>query len=296
MDSFTYIDTRDKKCFKHAFDLTIKNGAWLKVTLFLFLLSFIPIIGVFWALGYVLEWNRLTSWGVASSPRIQGMNIGGCIGTGFRSFVIFCAYFLGFIAMVVLINPVLMLGGIVEVLSSIVLIFLFLYVGLLSDIAMVRSAIYQRIAPGFQVTKILEMARRDKKGFWKLLLFRGLRYLITFLLVSSIYGAVLYSVMGPQLLQINPASAMDLEYVYNILMLATKDSISLAAMVSLPNIFLVVLFMNMVSVWFIQFDVFRWGDYKQDLPDQVVYIEASAQDENLEQKPSQDEVQEIDEP
>ena len=40
----------------------------------------------------------------------------------------------------------------------------------------------------------------------------------------------------------------------------------------------------------------RQGDYKQDLPDQVVYIEASAQDENLEQKSSQDEVQEINEP
>ena len=72
----------------HSWGLLTRDEGWIKPLLVLAAAQLVPVIGPIGVNGYVLEWARLTAWGVDSSPKQKGVDIGGCIKSGARALAV----------------------------------------------------------------------------------------------------------------------------------------------------------------------------------------------------------------
>ena len=78
----------EEKYFKRSWALLTRDKGWIKPILVMTAASLVPVVGFFGIQGYALEWARLTAWGVDSSPKQKNVDIGGCITSGARAFVV----------------------------------------------------------------------------------------------------------------------------------------------------------------------------------------------------------------
>ena len=79
--------SNSEKYFSRSWALLTRDKGWFKPVILLALSCLVPIVGPLGVFGYMLEWARLTAWGVDAAPKQKGVNIGECISSGWRGFV-----------------------------------------------------------------------------------------------------------------------------------------------------------------------------------------------------------------
>lgn len=152
-----------------------KDKGWFKPILLLALIPvvmIVPVVGWIAAavaaigqIGYQLEWARLTSWGVDSTIKQKGVDVGGCLKAGWRGFVVS----LGWAVLIAVIGWLLrdVIFSFNESVSGFIgfvwyVLTLFIYAAVI--VAMVRATIYQSFGAGYQFNRIWDMVKHDFGG------------------------------------------------------------------------------------------------------------------------------------
>ena len=252
-----------------------KEQGWTKPVIVLAFAMFIPIVGPFTLLGYAHEWARLTAWGVDAVPKQRKVDIGTCVSSGGRAFVVSLVWsplilLLNVLISVFITNDQLrtFLGYAIDVIFA-----------TLISVAILRATIYKRLRAGLNFARVFELVGRDFQGVLRImgitLMFTFISILLTVIMTTIVLfvGAIasagaLFSLRGATMANLSTDEAM-----YAVLRL----------MQSIGPLFPLVLFVifvvavlgtlvvtNALGLWMRQFNVEQWGASSDPLPQTFV--------------------------
>ena len=266
---------QERNYAKRAWALLTRDKGWIKPVLVMAAATLVPIAGPLGVSGYALEWARLTAWGVDASPKQKDVQVGACILSGWRAFVVSLVWGLCLGLVFGIINAVTgvvpgVLGDLIQVVTSIAFFVVDLFLMVAIVVADVRTAIYERIGAGFRADRIWEMVRRDTKGFVQLVLFTLAWGIIT-LIITFIIMLVIGLAFVPVMISSSYTSS---EYA---MMMALSQTIGIVIVLALVfgyafSVLMsgyMLVFYNAVALWMRQFDVPSWGRSEDPLPDVV---------------------------
>lgn len=259
--------------FARSWALITQDQGWIKPVLLLTLAQLVPILGPLGVSGYVVEWARLLAWNVNAAPKQRGVNIGSCISSGWRTFVVYLGWgCLIFFALIIL-GVVPLIGGLLAFAGT---IFCF-YLEQLLRVAALRASIYQKLGAGYNGARIWEMGARDVEGLLRILGIDLVGNLIIGL-IFAIVGTIVVVAMVPAVV----AFANNFEVLYtagaqNELYALIDKIVGVFAsfapafvIVSLVSSFLSTLLnmivMGAMGLWMRQFNVPAWGRSEDPLP------------------------------
>lgn len=265
---------RPDKYFARSWALLTRDRGWIKPVMVMAAATLIPIVGAIGALGYVLEWARLTAWGVASSPKQKHVQVGACIVSGWRAFVVVlcwgiaCSLVSAALLLVPLFGPLLTLAWTI---CSV-------FVGLMLMVAALRTTIYQKIAAGLRLSTIWEMIKSDVGGLMQIFGMQVAGAAI-FWVISGIVTVVAAMLLIPQLLYyadyisefdaiMSQSMKMSVAFQMIVDMLGALTP-ALVVTVVLSSMYSVVMMMlgyTAVALWMRQFNVPAWGREQDPLP------------------------------
>ena len=165
----------EEKYFSRSWALLTRDKGWIKPILIMTAASLVPIVGFLGVQGYALEWARLTAWGVDSSPQQKNVDVGGCITSGARAFVVSLGLGLavslatGLITLLFSVFPGalgMLLGSIASFATTLVTVVTTMFI----LACQLRCAIYEQIGAGYRIDRVFEMVKRDTNGFARLVL------------------------------------------------------------------------------------------------------------------------------
>lgn len=251
-----------------------QDKGWYKPILVLALCCFVPVAGPIAVLGYALSWARLTAWGVDSAPKQTAVDVGGCFKAGWYGFVVALVWSLALsVAEGVVMGLLSFIGGPVESVLSLAVYVLAWLAGLLVLVALVRTAVYERIGAGFGVSQVWAMATHDFSGLMRVL---GIEVLA--LVVGGVVGFVLVMAMAASLLPVVMQLAYLTSYADSYGAVWVLDGLLsmlsgwLPALVLVGYVFNVIscvfelLVLNAVALWMRQFNVAAWGAPSDPVP------------------------------
>ena len=255
--------------WSRSWSLLTRDEGWFKPLLVLAAAQMVPIVGAFGVSGYALEWGRLTAWGVDAAPKQRNVDLGACIKTGARAFVV--ALGLGLAIGIIETVAANIFGDILGGLISIAISMLGIVV---VRIASLRSAIYQRIGAGYQVDRIYDMIKRDFKGVLRLTGLIAVMYLV-FVVVVSILTGILFAIrLGavlPELIRLSNISGVDEMVVVELVLRSIAGALPLMLVlgyfICILSVFVLLIDTTATSLWMRQFDVANWGESADPLPD-----------------------------
>lgn len=265
---------RETRYLSHAWGLLTRDRGWYTPILTLSVYMLVPVVGWLVVLGYEMEWARRVAWGFEGPPQRRGIDIPRCFQSGCRAFVAVLGWC---IVWVVLYCAVAMavtrsyLGPLADALDTLMLIRMLPWLLLsvwspvgwpliavvsfctvLTVMVGVRATIYQDSAAGYQISRIVEMIKRDAGGYAKI---SGLVALVALvcefapLLLSYVFAfiGVFLGLAG---------SVLFVLFLYPVIFL-------------LMAVYCTVVFLlihTMVGLWMRQFDVPSWGKSTDSLP------------------------------
>ena len=275
--------------FKSSWEMLTRDKGWIKPVMVLAIVGIIPVVGQIALLGYGLEWARLTAWGVDSAPKQSNVQVGKIMRTGGIAFLVglSMAVILAIIETMAFGSGNVLLAfpgtaGFAELFnqstsvagapSSFVSTVVSLPIGTFFSIAMMRATIYDGFVAGWRVDRLGQMIGRDPKGFVQLCVVSILTGLVNWvygMLLGAVMGVVSASAMAGSVegvqgivmafLQMGPATAL----VFLIVIIA------LAFVGACVGIAMELVSINAVGQWFCRFDLARWGESADPLPDGV---------------------------
>lgn len=256
--------------------LLTRDSGWIKPVLVLTLVCFVPVIGPIAALGYYLEWARLTAWGVDAAPKQRKVNVGQVIASGWRGTVVALVWMLVIWGVLGCISGLLGLipgeshSAMPDVLRGIYIV-VEAILGLVVVVAQLRAAIYQRIAPGLRVDRVWDMAKCDFGGLMRMIGFVALELLIQFL-IGLVFAVIAFALLMPYAWSLWSGSGVLVGRYALISMLQGMFS-SLAPLMVIAAFVLIavsvvfhMLIVTGVGLWMRQFDVPHWGKSSDPLP------------------------------
>lgn len=264
----------DTKYFSRSWALLTRDKGWIKPMLVMAAATFVPIAGPLGNKGYALEYARLTAWGVDAAPKQKNVDVGKCIGSGFRGFVVDLGWgFVFGLAYVVaaLISSLLpdMAGIVLAQMVSFALSVVSIFFYIVLHIAELRCAIYENIGAGYRPDRVLELIKRDTNGFMKVVL-------VSFV-SSLIIGVITFVIIIFCLLIFMPFFFELVSGHVDEAALVRKLGMSMVWLFPICGVFgyaaslvgniLRVLILNCVGLWMRQFDVPRWGRSEDPLPE-----------------------------
>jgi len=257
----------ETKYFSHAWKLLTGNKGWLKVVLLLSLCLLVPIVGALGVLGYLYEWGRLVAWGVDASPKQKNIDVGGCIKSGWRVFVVNLGYYAVWFLVVAFFTN--LAGGELEGLPALLVWACGLFLATFVHSASLRASIYQKIGGGYQVNRLWDMVRRDFAGFAKV---TGIRLLVAAVcgLIICVPAIVFVFYVAGASLAFYPTLSMNTQ-VSSLIGPAMTALVVLLAVALVLYVFGMIMSAMLVSLWFRQFDVPAWGASKDPLPQTQAY-------------------------
>ena len=260
---------RKDRYFSRSWALLTRQKGWIKPVLVLTVCMLVPVVGWFGVLGYVLEWARLTAWGVNAAPKQRGVRIGECIASGARAFVVMLVWYLVAGVVLAVLSVVPLFEHIIDLLSPLLLVIFSMVV----MVAVMRATIYRRIVPGFRAGHVWKMVEHNPGGLARCLGMMFLGSLLMDFLAAVLVGSVMVSVL-PVLFYLTQGYSMYLYGARGPLMLVLEALSSLGPMtiVFLLLILLVCVVTTMlgytaVALWVRQFNVPAWRGDKDPLPD-----------------------------
>lgn len=254
--------------WSRSYGLLTRDQGWIKPLLVMAAARMVPIIGPFGADGYALEWARLTSWGVDSSPKQKNVDIGACIGSGARAFVVALGYGL-VIALVSLVFRAIFgvaLGGVFNILAGALC-------GVLVTIAKLRATIYQSIGAGYQLNRLSDMVKRDSNGVLHIIGLNIVLGLIVGLASAILIGTVLaanFAGFVREVVEYEMYGYVDEYYLASLFLSALAGSLPalmvLTYLIMIAASFTSLIITTAVGLWMRQFDVRNWGQSSDPLP------------------------------
>lgn len=265
---------RETRYLSHAWGLLTRDRGWYTPILTLSVYMLVPVVGWLVVLGYEMEWARRVAWGFEGPPQRWGIDIPRCFQSGCRAFVAVLGWC---IVWVVLYCAVAMavtrsyLGPLADALDTLMLIRMlpwFLlsawspvgwplivvvsFCTVLTVMVGVRATIYQDSAAGYQISRIVEMIKRDAGGYAKI---SGLVALVA--LVCEFAPLLLSYVLAFIGVFLDLAGGV-------LFVLFLYPVIFLLMAVYCTVVFLLI--HTMVGLWMRQFDVPSWGKSTDSLP------------------------------
>ena len=247
------IKFEDGNYFSRAWRITTDGKDIFKVLLLLTLIINIPIVGIFWALGYVLEWARLTAWGVESYPKTSNMQPGRCIATGFKGTVVGVGWM---IIVHFLVKAIGFIGGNSFLLSDLAYL-LITVIQVISvcfiSAVMLRATIYQNISEGYNFTEIYNLFNKDWKGFLKITGIQMLINIVFMVITTMIFSIFLFGVVSTSLISMS-VTDLDVSTLIDLIPGVSGTSILLLFLLFAGSIFTAMLHFNMLGLWMMQFN------------------------------------------
>ncbi len=254
--------------FARSWALLTRDKGWIKPVLVMTVAAFVPVVGWLGILGYVLEWARLTAWGVNSAPKQKKVGVGKCISSGWRAFVVLLVWSVASALIGWVLGEVPLIGGLLSLVWGIFGVF----VGMLAMAAALRATIYQKIKPGLRVGRVWEMGSHDVAGLLKVWVIK----LVSAIVVVVVDLVVLVAVLGsyfPQLLYMaeyvsyyGTSDYMMVQMIMSLISALGPVIAVLALIDSFINVIVTMLTYTAVGLWMRQFDVPAWGADEDPLP------------------------------
>lgn len=266
---------RRDRYFARSWALLTKDRGWIKPVLLMAVALLVPVVGALGVLGYALEWARLTAWNVNAAPKQRGVEVGACIRSGWRGFVVMLVWAVVSAVVVSFVSALPLLGPI----FSLVWFFASFVFGVVVMAAALRATIYQRIVAGLRVPTIWQMARHDAGGLVRVALIPFLGVIAASFVLATV-AAVVLAGMLPRLFWLASYS-YDMGAIASDGLLAGVLALRLAAeligsvgpalvlLLLAALVFDVILALvgfTAVGLWMRQFDVASWGREEDPLP------------------------------
>ena len=261
--------------FSRSWALLTRDRGWIKPVLALAAAALVPIVGLLIVLGYVVEWARLTAWGVTSSPKQRRVQVGACIASGWRAFVVLLVWSLGNALIAAALAAVPLFGA---VLAFAWFIFS-LFVGLMAMVAVMRATVYQRIRAGLRLSTVWQMAKSDVSGLMRvfgmqiaaaaiLWVAEALLSVIAFAAaVPSILYHVDYLARHEEIMSYTSRQvALALQMIADALAAAVPLLIVMILVAAIGLVLATLLGYTAVALWMRQFNVPAWGREEDPLP------------------------------
>lgn len=269
----------DEKYFSKSWGMLTRDKGWIKPLLVMTAASLVPIVGSLGNKGYALEWSRLTAWGVDAAPKQKNVQVGKCIGSGWRAFVVDLGLGLAYLLVVGLAMVIgealpgvlgVMVGGLLSLCSFV----LSAFVGVAFMVAEIRATIYERIGAGYQINRVFDMVKADLSGFVKLFLI-NLACIGVASVVCIVFTLILMMEFAPAMIT---ASALD----ESVIMMALSTSLGAIFVTSAIFGFIMAFLQNAIrmltnnatALWMRQFDVPSWGRSEDPLPNSPISSDA----------------------
>lgn len=258
--------------FSRSWEMLTHDKGWIKPLLVMACAEFVPVVGGLGNKGYALEWARLTAWGIDSSPKQKNVDVGQCILSGWRGFLV--SFVWGLVAVLAtwtLLFIAAIFPGVLGILLSGILSFATTIIGAawtsLQGVAEIRAAIYERTTAGLRFDRVFEMVRRDFKGFLRVLVIGVVASIIV-----SLVAAIMIVVVGLELMPaiISTSYNGDAATIISII----SGSIVIVLMTCALFGFVLALMANAVrmicltatGIWMRRFNVPQWGRSEDPLP------------------------------
>ena len=264
----TVMASNNEGYWSRSWALLTRDEGWIKPLLVLAAAQLVPIVGPFGVDGYALEWARLTSWGVDSSPKQKGVDVGACIKSGARAFVVALGYGIAIGLLRSLLTLILGDG-----LGSLLALAVTLAGSVLILMAKLRATIYQRISAGYQMDRLIDMIKRDTNGLLRILGLSALLGCAIGAVAMLLFGGVLLTRFADFIdlaMYIENQSYVDDWYVVSTVMGIFAATLPLmfvtGYLVSIGVTFSNLILNTAMGLWMRQFDVQNWGESSDPLP------------------------------
>lgn len=250
-----------------------RDRGWFKPLLVMSAANLVPIAGELGNKGYGLEWARLTAWGVDSAPKQKGVDVGKCIGSGWRGFVVDLVWGLAYFLVIMLVSIVAnalpsALGALIASLLGFATMLVAVAWSVVVMVAEVRAAIYQSIGAGLRFGSVFEMIKRDGSGFIKVLLIDlvGSIVLMMGMFVATIIFCIMFMPVYIQLVAGDASAYAAAATLATAVAMAMPLLIIVGYAISFVAIGLRLLVVNAIGLWMRQFNVPAWGKSEDPLP------------------------------
>lgn len=269
----------NEKYFSRSWAMLTRDKGWIKPILVMAVAQLVPIAGYIGAKGYMLEWARLTAWGVDAAPKQKNVEIGKCMSSGGRGFVVELGWGVllgiatGIIQMIFAMFPGTF-GQILSGLVSFALTFITAVLGIAIVVAQVRAAIYEKIEAGFRVDRISELVKRDVNGYMRIFAIEFVGMLIMGVIVAMIVIACTFMLV-PMFIGIGQGHYASEREVLNLIIPMIVPLLLVGVifgfLLTVAYIIILMVVYNAVGLWLRQFNVSQWGRSEDPLPETNPY-------------------------
>ena len=268
---------RRDRYFARSWALLTRDRGWVKPVLLMTVALLVPIVGALGVLGYALEWARLTAWNVNAAPKQRGVDVGACIKSGWRGFVVMLVWGIVSGVVIAIAEALPLIGALV----SLIWVFASFVYTVVVMVASLRATIYQKIGAGLRVCTIWQMVRHDPMGLLRvtgLMLAGG----AVMGVATTLVGMVFLASAVPHLVwfmsyvyEFGSALSGDMGVLLVVQLIASLlSSLGPALVVLLLVDFFLATVLTLVGhtavgLWMRQFDVPSWGRDEDPLPTPV---------------------------
>ena len=263
---------RKDRYLSRSWALLTRQRGWIKPVLLLTVCMLVPVVGWLGVLGYVLEWARLTAWGVNAAPKQRGVRIGECIASGARALVVMLAWYAVAGVVAAVLSTVSLIDDFLEAAWPLLCVLFSMVV----MVAVLRATVYRRIVPGLRAGHVWQMVSHNPGGLARCLGIMLLGALLMGLLAAILLASILVTVL-PVLLYLAPQQTGFSMYSYGTSEYVAYLLEALASIGPTATVFLLVILLvgvgttllgyTAVALWMRQFNVARWRGDKDPLPD-----------------------------
>lgn len=272
------MSSKDVRYFKTTMSMLAQDGPkWLLHIFLLTLVNLIPIVGSMATYGYAYQWSTRSAWGMRTAPGSKNLEVGKLMGLGAIVFVVSLVWSIVLIGAAQLVNFGVSLIPVIGALVSLAFVFITPFLNTIVFVAGQRTAIYNRLAAGFQVEKIYDMCQRDWSGLVRIaLMYMWMTILVETvaiaLIIAPMLGAALPTIMSmasdPTMVE-HMTDAQAAEIATSVL-----AGIGTALPIILFGVFVTiyltimaqVVTINAVGIWTAQFYPECWGPYTEPVP------------------------------
>ena len=260
--------SNSEKYFSRSWALLTRDKGWFKPVILLALSCLVPIVGPLGVFGYMLEWARLTAWGVDAAPKQKGVNIGECISSGWRGFVAELGWNIIYFIVAGILSAISLFG-----LLNLAVFVAGIFVNVILLVCALRTAIYQKIGAGYQANRIFDMVKADFAGIARI---AGLNVVMN-LIVGTFLAIISMIMMLPAITQLNTLGVFTSGTTRTLTAAQATALVGVIGSLAIPFCIIVIaalvlttmeslVLTTSVGLWMRNFDVPSWGDSADELP------------------------------
>lgn len=256
--------------------LLTRDKGWFKPMLALTAAGFIPLFGQVALLGYGLEWARLTAWGIDAAPKQRGVSIGGILRSGFRGLGVTLGLTILVSFVLALVGQLFRSSDFLNNLWSFLTMVVNAYLVIISLMAALRAAIYQRIGAGFQFDRLWDMLHADFGGITWIML-GNIAWSFVLAIVMGIAASFFTFAATPSMMALarwivtladgGAVTGAQLAEALRQMVTAYAPFFAVETIImSLFGTVLTLIVLNALGLWLRQFNVPNWGLSEDPLP------------------------------